>query len=246
MRKRPIIQYEEPPKVRFCPLCGSENEGAAKKCARCGTTLTPTKGAAFGVADDAGLSQISYAPEENPFAAGTKSRARGRSKGGGRVRTGRGGDAPAMGPIEAFGSCMAKYGDMSGRASRSELWWFNLDVSFITFGWIIVVVMIAAACGVKPEAQPGIVKWLIRAPFFFFFLPSLCVFVRRMHDRGESGLTLVFVMTLPIIIIIVRIFLQLNGGIWGLITAISLIMGPGYGILVSWFPGKRGPNQFDK
>lgn len=225
MRKRPIIQYEEPPKSRFCPLCGTENPGASKKCSRCGTTLTPTKGAAFGVGDDAGLSQISYATEPNPLEGGGKRRSRKRSKGGGKARTGRGGDAPELNPIEAFMSCMSKYGDTNGRASRSEYWWFQFDVLIVSIVWMFVAMFVCGVCGLldtdpsNPDATPLAIPIVLLSPGAFFFLPQLAVFIRRIHDRGESG-AMFFLLFIPFV-------------------------GQMYYFVVTLLAGQRGPNDYD-
>ncbi len=74
-----------------------------------------------------------------------------------------------------------KYATMSGRASRAEFWWFQL------FIFIIDVLIIAIANLSTSEDQ--------RMSFFIVYLifsavtliPYLCVFVRRLHDRGLSG-----------------------------------------------------------
>ncbi len=223
MRKRPIIQYEEPPKTRYCPLCGTENPGASKKCSRCGTTLTPSKGAAFGVGDDAGLSQISYATEPNPLEEGGRKRARKRSKSRGKARSGRGGDAPAMNPIEAFMSCMSKYGDSNGRASRSEYWWFALEVTVLSVLFIFAGGIICGICGLMDNESgdgPSPVFWgVFFAPWAFFFIPQLAVLIRRMHDRGESGL-MFFLFFIPFI-------------------------GQMYYLMVTCLAGQRGPNDYD-
>lgn len=65
---------------------------------------------------------------------------------------------------EAIKTCFSKYATFSGRASRSEFWYFFL-FSFI-LGCIPIVNFIA-----------GLV----------LLLPSLAVAVRRLHDTGKSG-----------------------------------------------------------
>lgn len=71
-------------------------------------------------------------------------------------------------------TCLNKYIDVEGRASRSELWWFFL------FG------MIAMLIGSAIDAILGL-------PIFYFLVslallaPNITVGVRRMHDRDMSG-----------------------------------------------------------
>jgi uncharacterized membrane protein YhaH (DUF805 family) len=69
-----------------------------------------------------------------------------------------------MGFLEAIKTCFSKYATFSGRARRSEFWWFVL-LNFI-LGWIPVINMIW-----------GLVV----------LIPSIAVGVRRLHDTGRSG-----------------------------------------------------------
>ena len=74
----------------------------------------------------------------------------------------------------AISSCFSKYATFSGRASRSEYWFFYLF-------YLIVLIMgniIDAAAGTT------FVNLLCLAALF---LPILAVSVRRMHDTGKSG-----------------------------------------------------------
>ena len=75
---------------------------------------------------------------------------------------------------------MNNYGNFTGRASRSEYWWFYLFTSmvgvFTTFADTIIFD--------TPIEQVG--------PIYFFFVvplivPVLSVEVRRLHDTGRSG-----------------------------------------------------------
>lgn len=74
----------------------------------------------------------------------------------------------------AISVCFKKYATFSGRASRSEYWFFYLF-------YIIVYVL-----GMVIEGAAGIVglSYLFILPII---LPTLAVSVRRMHDTGHSG-----------------------------------------------------------
>lgn len=61
------------------------------------------------------------------------------------------------------------YVDFSGRASRSEYWWFYLATLLISYGALILY----------PAA--AMIASLV------FILPSLATAVRRFHDIGKSG-----------------------------------------------------------
>jgi uncharacterized membrane protein YhaH (DUF805 family) len=90
-----------------------------------------------------------------------------------------------MGFGQAVGTCFQKYVDFSGRARRSEFWWWQL--------FSIVVLGIALAADnllglhittVKDVATPG---WLYVVAAVFLLLPSVAVLFRRLHDTGRSG-----------------------------------------------------------
>ena len=69
---------------------------------------------------------------------------------------------------EAIKTCFSKYADFSGRARRSEFWYWTL-FSFlvgIILAWIPVLGQIICLA---------------------FFVPGLAVSVRRLHDIGRSG-----------------------------------------------------------
>src|SRR4051794_17675133 len=79
-----------------------------------------------------------------------------------------------MGFADAIRSVFSKYVGFSGRARRSEFWWFTLFAVIL----YIVVAIIDAAIG---SSILGIIVGLA------LLLPSLAVTVRRLHDTGRSG-----------------------------------------------------------
>lgn len=86
---------------------------------------------------------------------------------------------------EATKSCFSKYASFSGRARRSEYWFFNLFCALCTLPFYIF------ACVMLAEVGEGELAYI---PLFtgcllqlIFFIPSLSVMVRRLHDTGRSG-----------------------------------------------------------
>ena len=88
------------------------------------------------------------------------------------------------------------YAGFSGRASRSEYWFwllFTFVIYFITgmidgflFGWEVT----------DPQ-------WISSALEVIFILPGLSVFVRRLHDVGQSGWWILSsILILPILLLI--------------------------------------------
>lgn len=91
-----------------------------------------------------------------------------------------------MSLVDSVKTCIGKYAVFSGRASRSEYWWFyfaNFLLNFfgtVIFGVIgylvgdILLLPIFALVGV------GLVS-------LFLTIPGIAVTVRRLHDTGHSG-----------------------------------------------------------
>ena len=61
---------------------------------------------------------------------------------------------------QSIKTCFSKYATFSGRATRSEFWWF----------WLFQVLL----------------AWTFIVPIICL-IPAIAVFVRRMHDTGRSG-----------------------------------------------------------
>ena len=86
---------------------------------------------------------------------------------------------------EAIATCMGKYGTFSGRASRSEYWWFYLFTILMSWGATIVDGAVASS-GDPAVASSGdpmveIVVTLV------FFVPIIAAGCRRLHYMGKSG-----------------------------------------------------------
>ena len=81
---------------------------------------------------------------------------------------------------QAITTCMGKYGTFSGRASRSEYWWFYLFLVMISWGSIIVSGTMFSPNDLMFEILPNIVSLV-------FIVPALAASSRRLHDIGKSG-----------------------------------------------------------
>lgn len=99
---------------------------------------------------------------------------------------------PQMGFIEAFKTCfIEKYCCFTGRARRSEFWWYQLGV-FLIQTVISAVSMpflfktlIASNDPMAIYSSP--LYWAMCAFSLVFLLPNLGAMVRRLHDTGRSG-----------------------------------------------------------
>jgi len=87
--------------------------------------------------------------------------------------------------LSYFVNCMTyKYADFTGRARRREYWGYTL------FGFIIFFVPVLI--DVYSHSPKSVLNNLILIIFnIVFFLPSLSVIVRRLHDINMSGISFV-------------------------------------------------------
>jgi uncharacterized membrane protein YhaH (DUF805 family) len=119
---------------------------------------------------------------------------------------------------EAIRTVWSKYTTLTGRAARSEFWWWILFVVLLNISTgIIDGIVVAPLLGFEPFAEfAGQPVSLILG--LVLFLPGFCVGVRRLHDIDRSGW-------------------------WYLILLIPFI---GVIVLIYWWaqPGTKGSNRF--
>ena len=81
---------------------------------------------------------------------------------------------------QSISTCFRKYFTFSGRALRSEFWWFML---FYVIVGISAGVLDAAIFGFNENDQTPISSIF----YLLMFFPMISVHVRRLHDVGRSG-----------------------------------------------------------
>ncbi len=142
-----------------------------------------------------------------------------------------------MGFIESIKSVFNKYATFSGRARRSEFWWFTLLCYIIQYiqyvlACIMSIMSLLTAADSDASAELAVttlggtvVAYLIMASVMFvvsliLLIPSISVSVRRLHDIGRSG--------------------------WWLLLGFIPIVGPI--VLLVWFctDSQTGDNQWGK
>jgi uncharacterized membrane protein YhaH (DUF805 family) len=111
--------------------------------------------------------------------------------------------------IESIRTVLSKYAVFSGRARRSEYWWFALAYTIVlTILYFVLIVpgltaystavmeYTAAADAAAPmPTMPGSVMTgylIVSLVALALFLPSLGVVVRRLHDTDRSGFWIFF------------------------------------------------------
>jgi uncharacterized membrane protein YhaH (DUF805 family) len=94
---------------------------------------------------------------------------------------------------ESIQVCFSKYADFSGRASRSEYWWFFL---------FIVLVGVATS----------LVSDFVSAIFLLVtLLPSLAAATRRLHDTERSGWWQLVCLVPVVGVVVIIVFLAQKG-----------------------------------
>jgi uncharacterized membrane protein YhaH (DUF805 family) len=90
---------------------------------------------------------------------------------------------------ESIKTCFRKYADFSGRASRSEYWWYVLFIVLVSLGL-------------------GMVSDVVSAVFSLAtLLPSIAAATRRLHDTNRSGWWQLIVLVPLIGLIVILVFL---------------------------------------
>jgi uncharacterized membrane protein YhaH (DUF805 family) len=130
---------------------------------------------------------------------------------------------------EAIRLGFRKYATFSGRAVRSEYWYWALLVAIVGS---TARVLDAAVIGYR--VGPLHIIWN-----FAILLPSYAVAVRRLHDTDRSGwwlLALVAAFVLILVLSVVTGMIYLGG--------IGVIAGTGVVLYLFSLPGTPGPNRY--
>ena len=100
---------------------------------------------------------------------------------------------------ESVGTCFSKYVVATGRASRSEYWWFQLFLVIIQFTTIFSDTLLFTDLVVEDGISP-----INTIASLAMFLPSMCAYIRRLHDVNRSGWWMFIALTcvgiIPLII----------------------------------------------
>ena len=90
-----------------------------------------------------------------------------------------------MSIVESVTSVFTKYVDFSGRARRSEYWW-----------WVLVYSVVGGVLsGLANSTGSTAIAVISVIVFLACLLPNLAVSARRLHDIGRSGWWLLLELT---------------------------------------------------
>ena len=117
-------------------------------------------------------------------------------------------------------SVFHKYATFSGRASRSEYWYFTLLNILVSWGAILAGIAIGSIIGSTNSGSEGLALGagagymigLIIASIYGLavLIPGLAVTVRRLHDTGRGG-GWIFIYLVPIVGPIVLLVFLVTG-----------------------------------
>ena len=103
---------------------------------------------------------------------------------------------------DAVQNCLRKYAEFSGRACRSEYWYWNLFM-------VILQSVLVLGSSVFPD-----LIWVAGLASFGLFVPGLSVTIRRLHDLGKSGGSLL-VLVIPLVGSFILLFWMCKRGTEG-------------------------------
>lgn len=86
-----------------------------------------------------------------------------------------------MGFVEAVQSCFRQYVGFSGRARRSEYWWFFLFTILVS---MVASVLDSIFGTMSDTTNVGVIGTIASLALL---LPSIAVAIRRLHDTSRSG-----------------------------------------------------------
>ncbi|MFP3715098.1 DUF805 domain-containing protein [Puerhibacterium sp. TATVAM-FAB25] len=123
---------------------------------------------------------------------------------------------------ESIRTVFSKYATFSGRARRSEYWWWALFTYLVSFVLAVVVAAVAMPTTDPVTGSPtgagAVMVGLYALVMLALVLPSLAVAVRRLHDTDKAGW-------------------------WVLLNAVPFV-GPIVVLVLLALEGTPGPNRF--
>ena len=108
-----------------------------------------------------------------------------------------------------FINVLKKYATFSGRATRSEYWYFVLIYS-ITYTILMGIDLAIGTFNQELMDKGSFLGFLSTTYSLILFLPSLAVTVRRLHDINKSGWWVLFILVPIIGFILLVVYLCTN------------------------------------
>jgi uncharacterized membrane protein YhaH (DUF805 family) len=194
--------------MAFCDNCGMELAENAKFCENCGAprmqAISESVSEREQMTQEAGFAGSQQTTQSTSYDQGASFSSSAAYSAG---STGMYAKDPVPAPsfVEAVKTCFTKYATFSGRARRSEYWYFTL---FTILCQLILGIVGNIIFGAPENGGSNILQSLFSLAVL---VPSLAVFWRRMHDIDKSGLWF-FLNLIPLIGQIVLIVFEATDG----------------------------------
>lgn len=114
---------------------------------------------------------------------------------------------------QSIKSVFSKYATFTGRASRSEYWYFTLFNIITSTLLLLLGIAIGAATGGSDGVPGGLIVGYILYIIYGLgvLIPSLAVAVRRLHDTNNSGWLILLGLIPCVGGIVLLVFMILQG-----------------------------------
>lgn len=120
-----------------------------------------------------------------------------------------------MGFFDYIKKCLTShYANFSGRARRSEYFYYLLFNVIVTYGLLLLTGGMAFMTmdSMDPSAESPsmlpLIGWMVIS--LYLFIPSLAVLVRRLHDTNKSG-WMALLGLIPLVNLVLLVFLFTEG-----------------------------------
>ena len=91
---------------------------------------------------------------------------------------------------DSIKSCFNKYGNINGRATRSEYWYWTLFVFLVSILTLIIDISLLGF-SINDDSTPLNSIWTLAV-----LIPGITVTVRRFHDVNRSGWWILIILTI--------------------------------------------------
>ena len=132
---------------------------------------------------------------------------------------------------ESIKICFTKFNVIAGRATRSEFWWFTLFTGLVN--------IIARTADGNIDADMMTMGTLETLWFLIIILPSICVFIRRLHDLSLSAWNLTYLI---VAVFVGLIMLEIPP--WDTLGAVIVLLSVIFYIYVLFAIGHEKDNDY--
>ncbi|MDA3078495.1 DUF805 domain-containing protein [Campylobacter sp. JMF_06 NA1] len=144
---------------------------------------------------------------------------------------------------EAISVCLKqKYATFSGRASRSEYWWFYLFSVLVNVATAVIDAVLGTniVLGFDKNGNPEVIGIVASVVALGLLVPSFAVLWRRLHDRDISGWYFGAIFLLCVLGIMFADGIRILAMLF-LFVAVGLII---YIFISTILKGSDGPNKY--